>query len=118
MSDCMICDSCGATLRERRGEVDYGQWEWYCPNEECTGVLGNSYAYLDNIREDVVNKPNHYQLFPDMEVIEAIKKLLTPEELEGYIKGNVLKYRLRAGKKDNTEQDIKKAMRYEEWLND
>jgi len=51
-------------------------------------------------------------------VIDAIKELLTEEEFRGYLKGNVLKYRLRAGKKDDVEQDIAKAMRYEAWLND
>lgn len=61
----------------------------------------------------VVNKPSHYMLFPDTEVMDVIRNTLSYEEFVGYLKGNVLKYRLRAGKKDNAEQDLAKAARYE-----
>lgn len=62
---------------------------------------------------DVVNKPDHYQLFADgTEAIDVIRRTLSPEEFVGYCKGNVLKYRLRAGKKDKLEQDIAKAETY------
>ncbi len=66
---------------------------------------------------DAVNNPKHYDLFADgtqsMDVIEAS---LTPEEFTGFLKGNCLKYRLRAGKKDKLEQDINKANWYENKL--
>lgn len=65
---------------------------------------------------DAVNNPKHYQLFGGIEVIDAIKELLTEEEFLGYLKGNVLKHRFRAGKKDNVEQDIAKAIKYESWI--
>lgn len=61
-----------------------------------------------------MEKPdNHYKkcLF---EPIDVIKKMLTKEEFEGFLKGNSLKYRLRAGYK--TEGDIEKALQYEKWL--
>jgi hypothetical protein len=52
-------------------------------------------------------------LFPDgTEAIDIIKAALTPEEFIGYCKGNCLKYRLRAGKKDDLQQDIDKAGTY------
>ena len=63
--------------------------------------------------EDVVKKPSHYQLF-DSEAIDYIRSCLTDGEFKGYLKGNGLKYRLRAGKKDDTEQDIRKALEYED----
>lgn len=62
---------------------------------------------------DMVNNPAHYDLFPGTQAIEIIRKALTPEEYIGYLKGNVLKYRLRAGKKKDAMQDIKKADWYE-----
>ena len=68
--------------------------------------------------EDVVNKPLHYMLFPDMEAIDVIRKTLTTEEFVGYLKGQILKYRLRAGNKDNLQQDIDKAEWYKEYLFD
>ena len=66
---------------------------------------------------DPVNKPHHYMLFADgTEAIDVIRAALTPEEFAGYCKGNVLKYRLRAGKKDKLEQDIAKANTYADML--
>ena len=62
--------------------------------------------------QDVIQSPNHYVLFEDMEAIDAIRELLTTEEYMGYLKGNELKYRFRAGMKDSVEQDIAKAMQY------
>ncbi len=65
---------------------------------------------------DPVNKPKHYMLFPNMEAIEIIERSLTPEEFKGFLKGNALKYRLRAGDKDDLQQDIDKANWYKEKL--
>lgn len=61
---------------------------------------------------DPVNNPKHYKLFPDMEAIDVIERTLTPEEFAGYLKGNALKYRLRAGEKGDTQQDIDKSNWY------
>lgn len=76
---------------------------------------------LDKLKRkgDMVHNPSHYQLFPDLEVIKAIQKILTLREYRGYLKGNILKYRLRAGKKGASEitiEDIRKSMKYEEFL--
>ena len=45
------------------------------------------------------------------EAIEIIRNTLTPEEFRGYIKGNVLKYTIRAGKKAGASEakDLAKA---------
>ena len=71
-----------------------------------------------NLKEDVVNSPSHYKVFPDMEAIDIIEKVLTDEEFKGYCKGNFLKYRLRAGEKDEVGQEIDKSNVYREWLYD
>jgi hypothetical protein len=68
---------------------------------------------VEEVGNDPVKRPNHYMLC-DMEAIDVIKASLTTEEYKGYLKGNMLKYRLRAGKKDDTQQDIRKALEYEE----
>ena len=45
--------------------------------------------------------------------LEAFKKgLLSREETIGFIKGNVIKYTVRAGKKENASRDIVKAIDY------
>ena len=56
--------------------------------------------------------PKHYEIFPGVEAIEVIAASMTKEEFRGYCKGNMLKYRLRAGNKDPLEQDIAKANTY------
>jgi hypothetical protein len=39
------------------------------------------------------------------EINELIQTMLTPEELRGYYMGNIIKYRMRAGKKAFTGED-------------
>ena len=55
----------------------------------------------------------HYQ--GDIQPIEVMQALFTPEELIGFIKGNILKYALRAGKKDAMDKEFAKIKRYAEW---
>lgn len=62
---------------------------------------------LDN--SDVVHNPSHYQFFPGVEAIELIALVLTEEGFKGYCLGNRLKYRLRAGKKDDPKQELDKS---------
>jgi len=62
---------------------------------------------------DDVNQPPHYKLWGSTEAIDIIRGALSEEEFMGYLKGNILKYRLRAGKKNNAEKDIAKATWYE-----
>lgn len=68
------------------------------------------------VKSDVTN-PNHYMLFDNVEAIEVIARSMTVEQFKGYVLGNILKYRLRAGKKSELatmEKDLKKAAFYQE----
>ena len=62
--------------------------------------------------EDVVKKPSHYQVIEGVEAIELIARALTVAEFKGYCLGNIMKYRLRAGGKDDLVQEIAKAKFY------
>lgn len=67
--------------------------------------------------DDGVSKPSHYQVFDGVESIEIIARSMTVSEFRGFCLGNVLKYRLRAGKKSELatmEKDLKKAAFYQE----
>ncbi|MRU34859.1 DUF3310 domain-containing protein, partial [Xylella fastidiosa] len=60
---------------------------------------------------------NHYMLFDNVEAIEVIARSMTVEAFRGYCLGNILKYRLRAGKKSELatmDKDLKKAAFYQE----
>lgn len=65
---------------------------------------------------DEVNNPTHYDLFPGQQSIDIIKAALTPEEWAGFLKGNIIKYRLRAGKKGPAEKCLAKADWYQSKL--
>lgn len=65
--------------------------------------------------DDGVKSPSHYQLFEGVEAIEVIARSMTQEMFKGYCLGNILKYRLRAGKKSELAtlgKDMAKATFY------
>lgn len=69
------------------------------------------------ITNDIV-KPNHYKMTINgqtIEVIDILKAILTPEELRGFNKGNIIKYILRERNK-NGIADIKKCKQYAEFM--
>ena len=60
----------------------------------------------------------YYELWPGAEAIDIMAAALTPEEFKGYLKGNILKYKLRAGDKpcQSIEKDLGKARHYKSLL--
>ena len=47
--------------------------------------------------------------------IEVMQALLTPTEFLGFLKGNIIKYSYRCGKKDDPKSELAKFERYQEW---
>ena len=60
-------------------------------------------------------RATHYLACP-IQPIDLIQYTLTKEELIGFLKGNIIKYSLRAGHKGNPEKDKAKALQYKKWL--
>ena len=56
----------------------------------------------------------HYLDMP-MQPWDVMQAVLTPEEFRGFLKGNVIKYAMRQGKKDGTD-DAGKAQHYAQKL--
>lgn len=86
-------------------------------DEEHTVVAEGSKQEVDKalgIKRDMVHSPSHYSVFDGTEAIEIIASSLTQEEFRGYCFGNLLKYRLRCGKKDDVTQELNKADKYKE----
>lgn len=79
--------------------------------KEVDSLQGKESNALDN---NMVTKPKHYEFFEGVEAITIIARSMTEKQFAGYCMGNALKYRLRAGKKFNTEEDLKKADYYKE----
>lgn len=63
------------------------------------------------IKADPVNNPAHYTA-GGIETIDFIQAKLTPEEFQGYLKGNIIKYTSRAGKKNELVEDFEKGQWY------
>lgn len=101
------CDNCpmnsqneGASLGEVRSRLEMAKE----PKEPVKEIEG-------------VRTPSHYMLFEDVESIQVIARTMTVAEFKGFCLGNVLKYRLRAGKKSELatiEKDLAKADFYKE----
>lgn len=69
------------------------------------------------VLDDEVNEPAHYKVLP-IECIDLIRHCLTTEEYRGFCLANWLKYRYRAGAKENFKQDLAKSDKYLEFLSD
>jgi len=57
----------------------------------------------------------HYQK-GRLQPIEIMQDHLTKEEFIGYLKGNILKYTLRCGYKDEAKKECAKIQQYAKWL--
>ena len=70
---------------------------------------------MENKNIDNINNPNHYKLGCGVESIEIIKRVLGLKGFVAFCLGNILKYLIRAEKKNKLE-DYKKAAKYLEWV--
>ena len=68
----------------------------------------------ERMSRDTIYHPDHYKV-GGIETIDFIKAKLTPEQFEGYLAGNVIKYISRYRHKNGAE-DLKKARVYLNWL--
>lgn len=77
---------------------------------------------LCEINEVTLSAPKHYDehytSMVGLEPIELMQLVLSLPEFVGFLKGNIIKYSMRAGKKQGeaAEKDVAKAKRYIEWL--
>ena len=100
------CPNCGDRVTISPGSTDRSP---YCGNGRCLKEkvqsppdLGEK-QLLDIIipsYKDEVNEPEHYKLSGlNLEALDVIKASLSVEEYIGYLRGNILKYHMRANKK-------------------
>lgn len=60
------------------------------------------------------NYDEHYQ--GDVQPIELMQAMMSTEALMGFLRGNIIKYICRLGKKDEVSMETTKILRYAEWL--
>lgn len=91
----ILCSGCRTVSHYDKGPRDVDPFAGLDPREEPCA------------KEDNVNNPSHYESGHGMEVIDVI------EEFDlGFPLGNAVKYILRAGKKNDEIEDLKKAIWY------
>lgn len=62
---------------------------------------------------DAVNHPSHYGGNTVYEVIKVLEAKLTHDQFVGFLRGNAIKYLMRAGRKTaTTSEDLRKAEFY------
>ncbi|WP_368864018.1 DUF3310 domain-containing protein [Staphylococcus haemolyticus] len=71
---------------------------------------------VDMQEEQDNNIPNHYKGSENIDVIDFLYQQLPFEQFKGFMKGNMIKYPVRAGRKDDELADIKKARDYADRL--
>lgn len=103
------------------GDYVYGEIQ---RSMELAGVLcyevrlrgTDTYIVVNADKVQEVGKHDKHYLESVVEPIKVMEKLFTKEELKGFIKGNILKYRLRMGHKDDIQKEMDKIRVYEKWL--
>lgn len=91
---------------------------YYCVSPKDISIFANTSNKDEHI---VPKKPNtyhdeHYQT--DHQPIEVMQANMTGEELVGFLKGNIIKYACRCGRKDAALKEAQKIKRYAGWLVD
>ena len=91
-------------------------------DEYCSGIKVEFEKVVDYVdqKENIScknEKSKHYELWIDFEAIDVLKNCLTRDEFIGFLKGNILKYQLRLGKKDHVLKEIEKIKDYQNELN-
>ena len=93
------------SLNDQYAEIEQVRKEYKLKNDMSVD------DYIDTIRcEDTVNHPSHYAS-GEIECIDAMEAMLTPEQFIGYLRGNSFKYMWRYENKGGIT-DLEKAQWY------
>ena len=103
-----------ASIRERYADDPHYKF-WFVSATEIAHVEDEDTEIAHVEDEDTEYHDTHYKACI-IEPILVMHAVLPPEQFKGFLRGNALKYRLRAGHKEDAISDIDKALRYEQWL--
>lgn len=67
-----------------------------------------------SIDDKPVATDSHYK--GDVEPIELMQAQMSPDVFMGFLRGNIIKYASRLGKKDEITKETAKILKYAEWL--
>lgn len=101
IADSYPCKACIYAICTGKGR--YTRWE---PKDD------------DKTPEDEPIEDEHYDSHYSgaVQPIEFMQAQMQPSEFIGFLKGNIIKYIARMGKKDDPAKEVAKIKRYAEWL--
>lgn len=122
----VLFHSCaGLTLSNRGRWVSLSDFELiedepneFCGYYTCEDISASAVANKP-IAEQTTCKSEHYDEHYASSAIQPIEFMVanfTHEEMVGFLKGNIIKYITRCGKKDDPAKETAKIKRYSEWL--
>lgn len=80
------------------------------PDVTLGDIIRSSEEFSKVDLSQVVKVPHYNQ--GGIECIDALRSAMTPEELKGFLKGNIIKYLWRVNHKGNPKLDAEKARWY------
>lgn len=93
----------------------------FCLHEVCTDKGRYSRWEADDDGKTPEDEPIEDEHFDShysgaVQPIEFMQAQMQPSEFIGFLKGNIIKYIARMGKKDDPAKEVAKIKRYAEWL--
>ena len=91
---------------------------FFYPNKEVRERNGDDWRFIHLLDLKPLEEPiqNHYDTLH--QPIETMQANMTPEAFRGYLRGNIIKYTCRMGRKDGEAElkEAKKILDYAKWL--
>ena len=109
-------------VQSRTFDPDYMEWMYLVSFYESDGTpytMTLPEAHLAHvIRTEADKVPEHYDAhyLGDVQPIELMQSAMSTEAFMGFLRGNIIKYACRLGKKDDVAKETTKILRYAEWL--
>lgn len=89
-----------------------------CTEKTYTMCDGETFVPLRDLVEWENKQFHDAHYLGNVQPIELMQEQFTAEEFRGYLKGNIVKYASRLGKKDDPQKEADKILRYAGWLNE
>ena len=119
---CNGCDAPLGVVQSRTFDPEFMWWSYrvsFCETDDTPYVLTLPEEQLAHVkREEADRVPEYYDAhyLGDVQPIELMQSVMSPEAFMGFLRGNLLKYASRLGKKDDVAKETTKILRYAEWL--
>ena len=119
---CNGCDEPLGVIQSRTFDPEFMWWS-YCVSfyemDDKPYVLTLPEEQLAHVKREAADRvPEHYDAhyLGDVQPIELMQSVMSPEAFMGFLRGNIIKYASRLGKKDDIAKETTKILRYAEWL--